>query len=139
MTKPKAPTKVVGAKRSQKEKQFNEFADELLKKLKSADDLIPADFSNIVDRKFQRDAARRVGLIFLSKPWEEMADAIAKDRDLAVAFADVALRLEESIDCLKALADLLLTAQTRINLALCNREDMKAVMAQAKAEIKEEA
>lgn len=143
MTKPKAPTKVVVAnikakkftKRSQKEKQFDEFADELLKKLESDDDLIEADFSDRVDEKFQRDAARRGGLLFLSKPWKEMADAIAKDRDLAVAFADVAVCLDESISAYKGLADLLVTAQTRINLALCGREDMQAVMEEAKADL----
>ena len=68
-----------------------------------------------------------------------MADSMVKDRDLALAFAQVAVCLDESINAYKGLADLLLTAQTRINLCLCNREDMKAVMAEAKAEIKEEA
>ena len=112
-----------------------EFCDWLFKKLESDDDLLPADFSNMVDEEMRHDAPGRVALVFLSKPWKQMSDSMVKDRDTALAFAEIAVRLDESIGRYKALADLLGTAQTRINLAFCGREDMQAVMAEAKAEI----
>ena len=68
-----------------------------------------------------------------------MADKLTEDRDLAVAYAEVSMVLNESISSYKALARLLTPAQTRINLALCGREDMKAVMAEAKADLSQPA
>ena len=74
-----------------------EFCDWLFKKLESDDDLLPADFSNMVDEEMRHDAPGRVALVFLSKPWKQMSDSMVKDRDTALAFAEIAVRLDESI------------------------------------------
>ncbi len=66
--------------------------------------------------------ARRAALLFLSKPWKETGAKFTEDRELALAFAEVAASLAESIDAYKGLAGLLNTAKTRIELALCGRK-----------------
>ena len=117
----------------------DEFADYLFKKLESEQPQVPSDFSDSVDRRFQTNAARRVGLIFLSKPWKEIADGVTEDRALAVAFAKVSMHLDESITLYKGLVELLGTAKLRMQLALCARKDMDEVLAEAKQSLTEAA
>jgi len=111
----------------------DECCDKLFAGLETEPALLPPTYCEEVELGIQSDATRRAGLLFLTKPFKEMSEAISADRALAIAFADVSIHLEAAIERYKGLANLLQTAHTRMRLALCAREDMAEVLAQAKA------
>ena len=74
---------------------------------------------------------RRAALMVLTKSGEWLLEEIAKDRKSAVAFADLAQGASEYAQTLRATAELVDAAVTRINLSLCIRRDMDAVIKEA--------
>jgi hypothetical protein len=56
-----------------------------------------------------------------------------EERGLAVNFAQLAIEAEDYAKMLRNFADLMVTAGTRINVALCNRPDMQVIRDEAKA------
>jgi hypothetical protein len=77
---------------------------------------------------------RRVAFIAMMKSGKELIDLANKDRDSAVV---VATMVESAVLCHKRLlelADMVKTAEVRARVALCEREDMTSVIAEAKAE-----
>jgi hypothetical protein len=75
---------------------------------------------------------RRIALAVLTTSGSRLLDEIAADRDYAVAVADVYQHLDGYLGRLRELTELMSAAQVRMMLALANREDMYAVMQQAK-------
>jgi len=98
---------------------------------------IPDVFIERVEQDFAPSGAlsvcRRVALVYLGKTFEETAAGICNNRDFAVASADAANRIHESIEKYKLMANLLTTAEIRIRLALARREDILEILDEAKA------
>lgn len=83
-----------------------------------------------------RDAfgiTRRSCLAVLKMPASEIFDTIERDHAAAVALADLAACACEYKGRLRALAELVEAAELRIKVALCWRDDMEAVIAEASA------
>lgn len=77
---------------------------------------------------------RRAGLALLTMSGKELAEAV-KDRDEAVTLAEVAICAGEYRKWLVDFARLMETAHVRVSVALCNRDDMEAVMRDAEARL----
>lgn len=68
--------------------------------------------------------SRRVAAAFLSKPWPEMAENIARgDREQAVAVKEMAECVEQHAQAYKELARWMEAAAVRMQIALCGRDD----------------
>jgi len=74
---------------------------------------------------------RRMATAYLSKPFKEIAEKISKDRGTAIAFASAAVCIKSSAEKYKTIADLMGSAEVRIHMALCQREDMQEILAEA--------
>lgn len=75
--------------------------------------------------------ARRVALATLSQPGAHLIKSFEKDRDAAVAFAAAARGIAGYREYLKGLDEALQAAEVRIRTALCVRDDMQDVIAEA--------
>lgn len=93
--------------------------------------VLPKGFLQESEEAIQADWCRRAALAFLARPFKEMTDKLKENRDTAVAFAALASRLPTSIKRYEAVIDVLETAKLRIDMALCVREDMPAVLKEA--------
>lgn len=112
---------------AQETKVKEDELEALFQRMKDEAPVLPKGFVFEVDEKLKKDATRRAALRFLEMPFREMVDAFENDRDTAVAFADLARTVPEAIERYKGLAKLLETAQIRIEMALCVREDLPAI------------
>ncbi len=75
---------------------------------------------------------RRVSLMALTRPCDELFKAIDDDRDVAVGFAAVLDGLNSYVDWLTAVKATMETARARLVVGLCARDDVEQVMAEAK-------
>lgn len=78
---------------------------------------------------------RRAALAFLTKPWCEMEKMFREDRGAAVLFAEVAECIRGKAQKYGDLADLMRSADVRIQLALCGRPDMAEILKEANATV----
>jgi hypothetical protein len=78
---------------------------------------------------------RRMALMYLSKTFKETAKMVREDRETAVNFAAMGEAIESSVEKFESLVELLTAAQTRIQLQLCQREDMQEVLAEGKTHL----
>jgi hypothetical protein len=74
---------------------------------------------------------RRSILFFLSMPAKKVFDGIRDDREEAVAFADALLGARAYVEWLRAVTETMVAGITRLEIALCAREDMDEVIAEA--------
>lgn len=79
------------------------------------------------------DIGRRVALVALTKSGAELMEAFSGKRDTALELVRVANAATAYAMLLRNVADLMDTASTRLNLALCSREDMQAILDEVKA------
>jgi hypothetical protein len=75
---------------------------------------------------------RRVAMMILTRPGKFVIDWARGDRKTAVAMADGVLGIRDTVKRMRELADLLEAAEWRLAIALCEREDMTSVYAEAK-------
>ncbi len=96
---------------------------------------IPEGLVDEVERSMTGSGAdavhRRIALISLSRTFKVTAENIRDDREAAIALASAAALIKSSARKYRGLADLMDTAEVRIQIALCQREDMDAVLAEA--------
>jgi hypothetical protein len=130
MVKTKRNTKPAKTKR--KGKSPGSWDDKFVSKLLKEPPVLTDKQVSGIEHKIQRDAYRRTALVFLAKPFKEMAEKFAKDRKGAVAFADVAYGARAMAQRYKSLSDLLESASMRIEVALCSREDFREVLEEGK-------
>lgn len=76
---------------------------------------------------------RRVALATLAKPCAVLFDAVERDRAAAVSIAHACDALDTYCGHLQAVLDTMEAARLRMELALCGREDMDAIYAEARA------
>lgn len=76
---------------------------------------------------------RRAAMAYLSRPWSEIAEQIQNDRPTAVAFAGLSQALHGTAANYRLVAEWIEAAEHRLMVALCAREDMKSVLADARA------
>src|SRR5260221_9505054 len=97
---------------------------------------VPADFPEKVERDITGSGVhavnRRMALVFLSRPFPELANKIREDRATALAFAEAAACIKSSAEKYKYLADVMATAEIRIQMALCQRADMTRLLAEVR-------
>ena len=109
--------------------------EKLFKRLRWAPAYITEDVAKSIEKKFAEDEGgqcRREGLAVLTAPAAKLVKAIEGGYGDAVAFAQLADALDAYIRELTTSIDLLKGAETRIRLALCSRDDMDAVIAEAR-------
>ena len=83
-------------------------------------------------RDANEGVTRRAALVALTRPAAFIFDAVKNDRSSAVAFASVAQQGHEYAKFLTSLAQLIIAACTRVDVALCIRADMQDVINEAK-------
>jgi hypothetical protein len=100
---------------------------------------VPAEMSKDqvfeIDQRFMSQpygVARRLGLPVYTLSGKDLTAKIKTDRALAVAHAEIADRIDESVKVTRQLADDLERAAWRIRVALCAREDTEDVIAEAR-------
>jgi hypothetical protein len=128
-----------GAARVQKSNSEYELAMKLFNKLMAEKKpAVPQNFAEAVERSITGAGAdavnRRIAVMFLSQTFKESAEKIRDDRGAAIALATASTQIRESAKKYKDLADLMQAAGMRINMALCNREDMQEILSLAEAE-----
>jgi len=96
-------------------------------------DEIEANFLGLSWRR-----SRRAALGTLAMSGMQLTKVITDDRKGAFALAVARLSIEEYASHLRALADMMECAGTRIGIALCSREDMEALLAEAEGSGQEE-
>ena len=99
------------------------------------DAVLSEEMLDAIERRFcdgANGAARRTALVTLLKSDDWLFRAVAEDRETAIAFADIAQCASAYSHRLREVADLVDRAATRINVALCTREDMDAIVAEAR-------
>ena len=98
--------------------------------------LIPRGFAEQIEKDVTgaggMAVARRLALVYLEIPWSESAERVKADRAYAVATAHVAEVLKGYVENYDLLKQWLEAAHTRILVSLSAREDIEAVIADAK-------
>lgn len=92
--------------------------------------------SQNIDRTYLEDAngwARRMALATLTMGGGEIIERIETDREAAVLFAQTQLHIDDYVRRLDQLREILHAADMRLMVALCARDDMESVIAEAKA------
>ena len=120
------------AKLSASRKKEDAEIDALLSKLDNEGPQVPYRMTEEVDARLKSDWVRRASIAFLERPFKEMTTKFAEDRQTAITFAVLYHKLPETIERYKGLAGLLETAKIRLMIALCSREDMEAVLEEAR-------
>ena len=107
-----------------------EFAEKLVAQ---ADDQGPAlthsDMDIIEECWEKRRAARRCALILLTKPFKEIREGVGKNREFALAVAEV-ISCNENLDFYKGIHEFLVKAKVWGSIALAGREDMEEIFAE---------
>ncbi|MGB0218807.1 MAG: hypothetical protein ACPGJF_05690 [Sinimarinibacterium flocculans] len=97
----------------------------------------PAHFSQEEMREMERHAqeaerahgvTRRCALASLTRSAQQLIDGIKDDRETAEATAAVSSAIGNMLQHLGAVCDVLTTARTRLDMALCIREDMQEIV-----------
>ena len=92
-------------------------------------DKIEADFLGLSNRR-----SRRSALLSLTMSGMELIKTVTGDREDALAWAVASTCIHDYVSRLREFADMMEGASTRIGVALCSREDMQAVIAEAEIE-----
>lgn len=114
--------------------EVEEFGNRVMADLRKAKPYLTEKQLDAIESRFcdgTKGVSRRAALLVLLKPGAWLIEHIEKDRDVAVALADVARCGADYASRLRQTADLVDTAAARINVALCVREDFDAVRAEA--------
>ena len=88
-----------------------------------------------IDRELMTGNAgvmRRVAIAVLSKPGKFVIGIANGKREKAVAMAEGMLSIQHEVKRMRELADIMDMAQRRMGIALCIREDMQEILAEAK-------
>lgn len=125
-------TKAGKSKKRAPQKISDKFIDELFSNLMKEPPVVPENFCEAVDRELKYDINRRIALVFLSKPFREMEEAMRTNRDTAVAFSGCAASLTNTIERYKGLVVLLEKSKIRMEMALCGREDRQQLLAEGR-------
>lgn len=99
--------------------------------------LLSRDQAYDLEEKIGKDPfglTRRIAFVILTQPGQRLIDLIKNNREFAVGHAAVLDNLQEYEKALRELADMIGCAHMRARVALCYREDMKDLYAQAKRE-----
>lgn len=87
-----------------------------------------------VYREDRNGLARRAALATLTVPCAGLFESVEQDRETAAAMASVALAMRGYIEHLEAVKNIVVAAETRVSMALCAREDMADLFAEAEQE-----
>jgi hypothetical protein len=112
------------------EKLMSDFDAQPAQITKEQLDKIEANFSGLSRRR-----SRRCALATLAMSGMQLTKAVTGDRDGALALAVARLSIGEYASHLRLFADMMESADTRIGIALCIREDMQELLLEAKAEV----
>jgi len=116
----------------------NEQMEEIYNNFENSEAVLTGDEVNRIEERWGGRAggiSRRSGLASLARSGKELLENIGTDRGAAVALATVSELTKSYAEDLRLLADLMDHASIRTRLALVNREDMEAVISEAKSSI----
>ncbi|HEX3915525.1 MAG TPA: S24 family peptidase [Steroidobacteraceae bacterium] len=112
--------------------------DEFAKKLLSDFDAQPAQITNEQLDAIEADflglgkrRSRRAALAAQAMSGIELTKAVTGDRETALAFTVAEISITEYASHLREFADMMKSASARIGIALCSREDMRELYAEA--------
>ncbi|MEW8042493.1 MAG: hypothetical protein AB2826_09690 [Candidatus Thiodiazotropha sp.] len=109
----------------------DKFAKNLFDKLEAEGPVLTLDELEIFEDRLQENrVTRRTALVVLTKSFSEVQEMIEKDRDFAVATADVFNCTDPGL--YQATHDLLQNARIRMAGLLACRDDMEQVLEEAK-------
>ena len=97
--------------------------------------LTEGDISRVDDLLIRGPHARnrRVAMMILTRPGKFVVDWAQESREQAVSMADGVLGIRETVKAMRQLTEMMEAAEWRLAMALCYRDDMKSVYAEAKA------
>lgn len=110
----------------------------LFSQLENAGPLMSEEELETLDRDFRSVSnvrKRRASFYFLTLSGADLMQRIVSDGDCAVAAAAVAQFAKGYGEYLHGIANLVESARTRIEVALCNRADMPDILARARKNI----
>ena len=114
------------------------WADRFLRKFDKQGPVITGDDVNKIEAHFRADSGnsqyRRMALIFLTKSGKDLVELAEGDLETGKMLADAAAGISRAAERHRKTAELLETAATRIEVAMCVREDVTALLKTAKAE-----
>jgi hypothetical protein len=109
----------------------------ILRKVRKAPAVFSKNEMESLESKIRADAdgvTRRVALAVLTQSGAKILDSIAGDREAAVGFAECSQNLTDYISRLRQLIEVMEAAQVRLLVGLARREDMHAVLHEAKGD-----
>lgn len=110
------------------------FADDMIATVKAAPAVLSTAQLDEVERAFNSwGTTRRTALAFLTKSGGYLIQQVQKDRQFAVALADAANHADEYLEYLRQFETSLKAFRARAIVALACREDMDAVLQEARA------
>lgn len=118
-------------KRKHHEPESDEALYHRLRALPAAITEVQAREMEATFREDRHGLARRAALAVLSQPCEHLFTQIESDRATAVAMAASRGWITDYLAYLAALAETMKAAELRLTTALCVRDDMGAVIAEA--------
>jgi hypothetical protein len=111
------------------EKLFRDFDAQPAQLTKEQVDKMEANFTGP-----SRQRSRRAALATLALSGKELTRNVTSERDSALALAVARVSIEEYASHLREFAEMMESAGTRIGVALCSRDDMNELLAEAKTE-----
>lgn len=111
------------------------FADRLFDQLEASPGLLSKEQVSKIESLIQHDQIRRASFAIAALSGKDLCDGIAKDREFAVTVGGIYSELPAMIKKYQQLTDIFNQLETRLMIALYNREDMDAVISEGKETI----
>ena len=110
-----------------------ESAGKLLDRIYACEPLLTGEVVDMIEERMQSDfgVARRIGLASASKGGDWFRSIASMNRADAIVIASSSIVIHEHVERMKELVDWLTTAEMRVRVALCARDDYTAITAEA--------
>ena len=116
----------------------DEFAEKITALAECKGPALTVEDMDAVERVWETHMPmRRCALAMMTKPFSWLTQKVETDRDFALTVAEVHRALSEGAGFYQMVANLMEQALAQTMLALCTREDMDALIAEAEAANKE--
>ncbi len=116
----------------------DEFAEKITALAESKGPALTLDDMDTIEQVWNTQMPmRRCTLAMMTKPYSWLAQKVETDRDFALTVAGIYGALCNGVGFYKTVANLMEQAEAKMMIALCTREDMDALIAEAEAANKE--
>lgn len=133
-----AASKSKPASKKERDHPADASADKILREFDRQKALLTEKQVSAIERHFRQDGGdaqyRRVGLAMLMQSGKRLVELAESDRETGEMLADAAEGIKRSAKRHQLLAEFLESSATRVEVALCVREDMVDLLKAAKTE-----